>query len=83
MCFATLLLSGIRRFVWAYEDVMGGGTGLSLGRLPSLYAAMEVECVPRVLRREALPLFQDFFHRYPYWADSELARYTLAQEVEE
>ena len=30
MCYSTLLLSGVRRFVWAYEDVMGGGTNLPL-----------------------------------------------------
>lgn len=83
MCYTTLLLSGIRTFVWAYEDIMGGGTALPLGRLPSLYAEMRVECTPRILRIEALLLFQDFFRRYPYWADSELASYTLAQEVKE
>lgn len=34
MCYTTLLLSGVRRFVWAYEDVMGGGTNLPLQHLP-------------------------------------------------
>jgi len=82
MCFSTLLLSGIRRFVWGYEDIMGGGTGLPLGRLTPLYAGMQVENVPHVLRRESLVLFQEFFRRYSYWADSELARYTLAQQPE-
>ncbi|MHB8791522.1 MAG: deaminase [Desulfobulbaceae bacterium] len=80
MCFATLLLSGIRRFVWAYEDVMGGGTGLELKQLPELYAGMEVELVPGVLRSESLALFQEFFRCHSYWGDSLLARYTLAQE---
>lgn len=79
MCFATLLLSGIRRFVWAYEDVMGGGTALPLKQLPELYAGMRVDLVPGVLRNEALALFQEFFRRYDYWQDSPLARYTLAQ----
>ena len=79
MCFATLLLSGIRRFVWAYEDVMGGGTGLPLRQLPELYADMRVDLVPGVLRNEALALFQEFFRCHAYWADSPLARYTLAQ----
>ena len=80
MCFATLLLSGIRRFVWAYEDVMGGGTTLSLDRLPELYADMRVELVPGVLRGESLVLFQKFFRCHTYWRDSSLARYTLGQE---
>ena len=32
MCYTTLLLSGVRRFVWAYEDIMGGGTDLLVQR---------------------------------------------------
>ena len=27
MCFSAIMLSGIGRVVYAYEDVMGGGTG--------------------------------------------------------
>ncbi|MHB8811251.1 MAG: nucleoside deaminase [Desulfobulbaceae bacterium] len=80
MCFATLLLSGIRRFVWAYEDVMGGGTALPLQKLPELYADMRVDLVPGVLRNDALVLFREFFRCHTYWGDSPLARYTLAQE---
>lgn len=82
MCYAALLLCGIRRFVWAYEDVMGGGTSLQLNLLPGLYSEMQVELVPHVLRRESLTLFQDFFRRHDYWRDSPLARYTLAQKLE-
>lgn len=82
MCYATMLLSGIRRFVWAYEDIMGGGMGLQLGSLPSLYAEMQVERLGGVLRGEALALFQKFFRKYPYWQDSMLAQYTLSQEIQ-
>lgn len=82
MCYATLLLSGVRTFVWAYEDVMGGGANLPLDRLNPLYAGMKVENVPNVLRTESLKLFQDFFRRHDYWADSELSRYTLEQKLE-
>ena len=82
MCYTTLLLSGIRSFVWAYEDIMGGGTNLPLDRLNQLYTEMQVECVPHVLRTESLVLFQDFFRRYSYWENSELARYTLEQNLE-
>lgn len=82
MCFSTLLLSGVRRFVWAYEDIMGGGTDLPMDMLPELYADMEVEIVPRVLRSESLALFQEFFRRYDYWRGSQLAQYTLAQEID-
>lgn len=83
MCYSTMLLSGIRRFVWAYEDVMGGGGNLPLYMLNQLYAGMKVELVDNVLRTESLRLFQNFFSGYSYWQDSLLSRYTMAQPVEE
>jgi len=79
MCYSTMLLSGIRRFVWAYEDIMGGGTSLPLQELPPLYRDMEVELVSGVLRREGLTLFGRFFQNYSYWQGSLLADYTLEQ----
>lgn len=79
MCYATMLLSGIRRFVWAYEDVMGGGTSLALQGLSPLYKDMEVALVTGVLRRESLTLFGRFFRNYSYWQGSLLADYTLEQ----
>jgi len=79
MCFSTLLLSGIRRFVWAYEDVMGGGTALPLDRVAPLYAAMKIELVPAVMRQQSLALFYQFFDRYSYWQNSLLERYTREQ----
>ena len=82
MCYSTLLLSGIRRVVWAYEDVMGGGTGLDLQRLTPLYRDMQVELVASVLRQESLALFQQFFRKYDYWQDSLLASYTLSQQLD-
>lgn len=83
MCFATLLLSGVRRFVWAYEDVMGGGTSLNLSNLPPLYNQMKIELVGGVLRSQSLQLFQYFFSHHSYWQDSLLSRYTLAQVIED
>ncbi len=83
MCYSTMLLSGIRSFVWAYEDVMGGGANLPLYMLNTLYAQMRVHLVDRVLRAESLRLFQQFFQTGTYWQDSLLAQYTLAQPVEE
>jgi tRNA(adenine34) deaminase len=82
MCFSTLILNGIRTIVYAYEDVMGGGTNLPLKALNPLYAAMEITVVPQVLRRESLDLFAAFFSRPDnlYWRDSLLAEYTLAQK---
>ncbi len=83
MCFSTLILNGFRAIVYGYEDVMGGGTGLDLQVLPPLYAAMDVSVVGGVCRSESLALFQRFFRENPhgYWRDSQLARYTLAQEL--
>ena len=82
MCYSTMLLSGIRSFVWAYEDVMGGGANLPLYMLNTLYAQMKVTLVDRVRREESLHLFQQFFENGSYWQDSLLARYTMAQDQE-
>lgn len=81
MCFATLLLNNIRTFVYAYEDVMGGGTGIDLSKLTPLYREMSVAIIPHVLRLESMELFRTFFadRDNTYWQDSPLARYTLEQ----
>lgn len=81
MCFSTMILSGVRSVVYAYEDVMGGGTNLPLQRLRPLYADMDITIVPDVLRGESLALFQGFFLRpgNQYLKDSLLANYTLSQ----
>jgi tRNA(adenine34) deaminase len=81
MCFAALSLSGIGRVVYAYEDVMGGGTGCDLASLPPLYRSLKPEIVGGVLRGESLALFQTFFAdaRNDYWQGSLLAEYTAAQ----
>jgi tRNA(adenine34) deaminase len=81
MCFSTLILNGIRKIVYAYEDVMGGGTNLPLTALSPLYAAMDVQVVPSMLRQESLALFQQFFSNPDnlYWKGSLLANYTLEQ----
>lgn len=82
MCFASLLLNGVRTVVYAYEDVMGGAAGLDLGRLAPLYRDMAVTVVPAVQRPQSLALFKQFFRdpRQEYWRDSLLARYTLSQD---
>lgn len=83
MCYSTLLLNGVRTFVYAYEDAMGGGTALPLAQLAPLYREMaaEVRLVPDVLRQESLALFRRFFAdpENAYWQDSMLSRYTLSQ----
>lgn len=79
MCFATALLSGIRRFVYAYEDVMGGGTSLDLAALPALYRDMAVEVVAGMRRQESRELFRRFFSTHDYWHGSLLARHAQAE----
>lgn len=81
MCFGALLIHGVRRIVYAYEDIMGGATRCDLSTLPSLYRDRKIAIVDHVLRKESLALFQTFF-RNPgnaYWRGSRLAEYTLDQ----
>lgn len=81
MCYATLLISGVRTIVYAYEDVMGGGTKLRLDQLPPLYQAMSISVTPHILRAQSLHLCQRFFSgdTSPYLRGSLLATYTLNQ----
>lgn len=81
MCYVTLLLNGIRTIVYAYEDIMGGGTSLALKELSPLYSEMSVFITPNIMRPESLELFKTFFddQNNTYWQDSPLARYTLSQ----
>ena len=61
MCHGALILNGIRHIIYAYEDVLGGGTGLDLATLNPLYREMKVTVVPGVLRHESLVLLKEFF----------------------
>ena len=79
MCLGAILISGIRHIVFAYEDVMGGGTRCDLSRLPDLYSSQKVTLIRNVLRNRSLHLFKRYFadQKNVYWKDSLLARYTL------
>ncbi|MCP3951109.1 MAG: nucleoside deaminase [Desulfobacterales bacterium] len=81
MCFGALLIAGIGEIVYAYEDVMGGGTHCDLSRLPALYSDNPVSIVPGIMRAESLALFKTFFSATDndYWKNSQLEAYTLAQ----
>jgi tRNA(adenine34) deaminase len=81
MCYAAIILSGIGCIVYAYEDVMGGGTGCDRSSLSPLYRERSVKVVPHILRKESIELFKSFFSRPEnlYWKGSLLADYTLAQ----
>lgn len=82
MCYSTLLLNNVTTIVYAYEDVMGGGTNTNLQDLSPLYRDMNPTLIPNILRAESLSLFKDFFQQPQnnYWQGSPLAQYTLAQD---
>lgn len=81
MCFGALILSGIGEIVYAYEDVMGGGTACDLTNLSPLYQNCQISIVPKILRRESLKLLKAYFEnpKNTYWRGSLLAGYTLRQ----
>jgi tRNA(adenine34) deaminase len=81
MCLGALILGGIDQIVYAYEDIMGGGTSCDLAKLPSLYKNQKISIIPHILRKESLELFKSFFQnpKHYYWRGSLLARYTLSQ----
>ena len=81
MCFAALALSRIGKVVYAYEDVMGGGTNCDLESLPPLYRTLRPRVVGGILRSESLALFKAFFGDAAniYWQGSLLETYTSDQ----
>lgn len=84
MCYGAIILSGISRIVYAYEDVMGGGTRCDLKKLSPLYRDARVEIIPDVMRTESLALFKEFFANPEnhYWRESVLSKYTLEQPMD-
>ncbi len=81
MCLGAIVLSGISEIVYAYEDIMGGGTSFDFAKLPTLYKNREISIISNILRKESLELFKAFFQNpeHSYWRESLLARYTLSQ----
>lgn len=81
MCFSTLLVNGVRNFVYSYEDAMGGGTNLPLETLAPLYKDLEVHITGGILRSESLSLFKDYFTspETHYLCNTYLAEYTINQ----
>jgi len=81
MCFAALTLSRIGTVIYAYEDIMGGGTNCDFNSLPPLYRALKPHVVGGVMRAESVDLFQTFFADpgNDYWQGSLLAQYTAEQ----
>ena len=81
MCFSTLIVNGVKKFVYGYEDAMGGGTNLPLNQLAPLYQGIQTEIEAGVMREECLQLFKTFFSEggSAYLKDTYLAQYTLQQ----
>lgn len=81
MCFSTLIVNGVTKIVYGYEDAMGGGTNLPLGQLAPLYCDIHVEIESGVMREECLDLFKTFFSEAgsSYLKNTYLAQYTLEQ----
>ena len=81
MCYSAIFLSGIRKIVYAYEDVMGGCTRCDLTKLAPLYKNDLISIVPNILRKKSLELFKKYFNnpKNIYWKGSLLAGYTLNQ----
>jgi tRNA(adenine34) deaminase len=81
MCYSAIILAGIAKVVFAYEDVMGGGTECDLEQLRPLYSNSRIEVLPGVLRDKSLQLFKTYFSdpMNHYWKGSVLAQYTLNQ----
>jgi len=82
MCYAAILLAGIGTIVYAYEDVMGGGTQSDLKKLAPLYRNKQITIIPHIRRNESVALFKAYFRdeKTAYWQGSYLAQYTLAQK---
>jgi tRNA(adenine34) deaminase len=81
MCYGAAILSGIKTIVFAFEDIMGGGTGCDLMQLSPLYREAGISIIPYVRRAESIQLLKAFFANPEnvYWKESLLARYTLSQ----
>ena len=81
MCFSALLVNGVTKYVYSYEDVMGGGTNIPMNMLAPLYSEMKISITGDVLREKSLQLFKDFFSSpdCDYLKDTLLASYTLNQ----
>ncbi|MFO8111930.1 MAG: nucleoside deaminase [Desulfosalsimonadaceae bacterium] len=79
MCFGAILISGIHRIVYAFEDVMGGGTRCNRYEMPPLYRDIDLAIVGNVLREESIALMRSFFSNPDnrYLRDTFFARYAM------
>ena len=83
MCFSAIMINGITRVVYAFEDAMGGGTNLDRTTLSPLYRNLQLEIIPGICRSKSLNLFKIFFsnNNNKYLNDSYLAQYIRSQKL--
>ena len=81
MCYGALIISGVGKIVFAFEDAMGGGTGCDRAQLAPLYASNRTQIKSSVLRSESLEILKSYFSQAhnTYLKGSLLATYTLNQ----
>ncbi|MBF0224695.1 MAG: nucleoside deaminase [Desulfobacterales bacterium] len=79
MCFAAIIINGIGKIVYAYEDAMGGYSGCDISNLKPIYKNSGIVVVSNVLRERSLVLFKKFFSnpRNLYLKNTLLSSYTL------
>ncbi len=79
MCYSTLLVNGITNIIYAYEDVMGGGTSLPVESLNPLYRNLTVSITDNIKRKESLELLYRYFNdpRNDYLRDTYLCKAIL------
>ncbi|MCF8050205.1 MAG: nucleoside deaminase [Desulfobacterales bacterium] len=82
MCYGAILLAGVERIVYGFEDIMGGAARCDRKGFAPLYRDNPVRVVEGVRRSECLLLFRRFFQNpeNAYWQGSLLADYTLSQK---
>jgi tRNA(adenine34) deaminase len=80
MCLGASILNGIKKIVYAYEDVMGGASKCDLKNIAPLYDD-NIIIVPQILRNKSLSLFKTFFSNpeNTYLKGTMLEKYTLSQ----
>ena len=78
MCYSTAIIAGITKIVFAYEDVMGGGTNINHAALNPFYSEITMNITPDVCRNESLTLFKQYFENPDNtYAGTLLESYTL------
>lgn len=98
MCLGALLINGVKRIVFGFEDVMGGACGIDLSRritwrsyegaihglvMDYIYDGAEIEFEGGVLRDKCLGLFAEFYSsRASSYLDSTLLKEYTLRQIQ-